>query len=125
MRELFIPDQDTYNGLKKVIQSGGGFDEMGYIYNIQKGSGLGSFFKNLLKIALPVTKRLLTKGVTIAKPHLQRIAQEGIAAATDASINSIKNYSQRAQRKVVSKRTKSKRKGVNKPAKKRKIDQLS
>ena len=98
---------------------------MGYIYNIQKGSGLGSFFKNLLKIALPVTKRLLTKGVTIAKPHLQRIAQEGIAAATDASINSIKNYSQRAQRKVVSKRTKSKRKGVNKPAKKRKIDQLS
>ena len=127
MREIYIPNQHSYNAFKKIIQTGGGMDELGYIYDVQKGSGLGSFFKNLLKIALPISKRIISKGVTIAKPHLKKIAQEGIATATDVGINSIRKYSQKAQDKIGKTPTK-KRKSVSyktNSRKKRKIDQLS
>lgn len=125
MREVYIPNKQTYNDYKRILQKGGGYDEMGYIYNIQKGAGLGSFFKNLLKIALPVSKKILSKGVTLAKPHLQRIAQEGISAATDIGINSIRKYSNKAQQKVGSSSRKRKQKPVYTITKKSKIDKLS
>ena len=81
-------------------QKGSGYNSQGYIYNSQVGAGLGGFFRSLLKVALPIGKKALYKGLEIAKPELKAIAKTSVNAVSRLAEEKIKTGSRKAQRKL-------------------------
>lgn len=75
--EVININPSTYR--KVILQHGAGTDDDGYYY-YQQGEGLGSFFSNILKYALPLVTRTIKGSARIAKPHLQKVGQELVAA---------------------------------------------
>ena len=62
-------------------QNGKGLDIDRYIYN-QQGAGLGSFFANLFRKALPIAKAAINTAATVAKPHLQQFGKDLVQEGT-------------------------------------------
>ena len=66
---------------RSITQSGKGLDMDRYIYS-QEGEGLGSFFGNLVKSAIPMFGKAIKGAVKIAKPHAIAVGKELLAAGT-------------------------------------------
>lgn len=116
MREYYVPDKSTYKMYHEFFNSdqiGNGYNSQGYIYNHhQVGGGLGGFFRNALKFALPIGKKLLYKGWEMAKPEVKKVALSGVSAIERVAEQQIKSASNKAQKKI------------NSVGKRRKIDSL-
>ena len=116
MRQIYIPDKDTYKMYQDFFsggQHGAGYSTHGYIYNNhQVGGGLGGFFRNALKFAMPIGKKLLYKGWELAKPEVSKIAKSGADAFARVAENKVQQFSNKAQSKL------------NSFGKRRKIDAL-
>lgn len=115
MRQIYVPDKDTYKMYQSFFgnQTGGGYNSSGYIYsNHQVGGGLGGFFRSALKFAMPIGKKLLYKGWQIAKPEVKKVAKSGVDAFTRVAEDQLKSISNKSQKKL------------NSLGKKRKIDAL-
>ena len=126
MRNIYIPDKNTYQYYKSHFQSGAGFNPQGYIFSTnQSGSGLGGFLRSVVKFATPLAKKVLYKGWNLAKPELKKIGGAAIAAGerkltqkTAQAVNKLNNYGKA--------KTSRKRKSIKprKVTKKRKVDAL-
>ena len=116
MRQIYVPDKDTYKMYQHFFsggQLGAGYSTQGYIYsNHQVGGGLGGFFRNALKFAMPLGKKLLYKGWEIAKPELKKVAKSG----TDALVRVVEDKTQQFSNKT--------QKKLNSIGKRRKVDAL-
>lgn len=62
-----------------INQNGKGSDIDRYIYS-QKGEGLGSFFGNLFRAAVPFLGKAIKGAATIAKPHIVSAGKDLIKA---------------------------------------------
>ena len=71
-----------------INQSGKGVDMDRYIYSMQ-GEGLGSFFGNILKTAVPLLGRAIKGAANIAKPHLKAAVKDLITTGTKRGIKKI------------------------------------
>ena len=105
--EVFNPASLRNASYRSVInQSGKGIDMDRYIYSMQ-GEGLGSFFGNLLKTAVPLLGRAIKGIVNIAKPHLKAAAKDLITAGAKRGIEKIStNLSHKPHKKSKTKRAK-------------------
>ena len=115
MRQIYVPDKETYRMYQSFFnnQVGSGYNSSGYIYNNhQIGGGLGGFLRSALKFAMPIGKKLLYKGWQIAKPEVKKVSKSGVDALTRVVEDQAKSISNKAQRKL------------NSVGKKRKIDAL-
>ena len=115
MRQVYVPDKDTYRMYQHFFntQAGAGYNSQGYIYsNHQVGGGLGGFFRSALKFAMPIGKKLLYKGWELAEPEVQKIVKSGADALTRVAEEKIKTGSTKLQKKI------------NSVGKRRKIDAL-
>ena len=80
MRTVYHPTTETYAGFKDALHN-----DLG-IFHVQRGAGIGGFFKSLFKTLVPIGKSILKTGFEIAKPHMQRmgqdLAQKGVQAVS-------------------------------------------
>ena len=67
--------------IKAINQKGYGDDIDRYIYS-QSGEGLGSFFGNMFKKALPLIGKAIKGAAKVAAPHLK----EGVKAAAASGL---------------------------------------
>lgn len=89
MRELYHPTQATRANFKDAL-----YNDLG-VYHIQRGAGIGGFFKSLFKTLAPIGKTILKTGFEIAKPHLQKAGNEIIETGTKAAVQKIDDFAQR------------------------------
>ena len=80
-------------------------NELG-IYHTQTGAGIGGFFKGLFKKIIPIGKSLIKQGFEAAKPELKKIANKGINAAGNYTMQQVQNLTDRANTKIGVKRRK-------------------
>ncbi len=71
-----------------IIQDGRGGDMDRYVYT-QVGDGLGSFFGNIFKSAVPFLGRAIKTAAGIAKPHLVAAGKDLISAGAKRGIAEI------------------------------------
>ena len=88
--EVFNPNQMRLTTYRSVInQSGNGTDMDRYIYSNQSGEGIGSFFGNLARYAIPLLGSAI-KGIgKVVKPHLKRAAADIITTGTKRAVDKI------------------------------------
>ena len=89
MRELYQPTQSTQTNFKNAL-----YNDLG-VYHIQRGRGIGGFFKSLFKTLVPIGKTILKTGFEIAKPHLQKAGNELVERGTKAAVQKIDDFAQR------------------------------
>jgi len=73
----------------KNILSGGAPPIDRYIFNVQDGNGIGSFFAPLLKAIIPIAKTLGGSIMRAAKPMARAAAAEGIKGMATMATNSL------------------------------------
>ena len=88
MRAVYQPTHETYAGFKDALHN-----DLG-IFHVQRGAGIGGFFKSLFKTMVPIGKSILKTGFEIAKPHLQQAGQEMVQRGTQAIIRKVDNYAE-------------------------------
>lgn len=71
-----------------INQNGKGMDIDRYIYSMQ-GEGLGSFFGNIVKSALPMLGKAIKGAAKIAKPHMIAVGNDLLAAGSKRGIDAI------------------------------------
>ena len=71
-----------------ISQSGKGVDIDRYIYSMQ-GEGLGSFFGNLAKTAVPILSKAIKGAVKVAKPHAIAAGKELAAAGAKRGVKEL------------------------------------
>lgn len=71
-----------------ITQNGKGVDMDRYIYSMQ-GEGLGSFFGNLAKTAIPLLSKAIKGAAKVAKPHLIATGKDLLAAGTKRGIEEV------------------------------------
>lgn len=87
--EVFNTNNLKLADYRSVInQSGNGNDMDRYIYN-QEGEGIGSFFGNLARTVIPLLGKAIKGAAKIAKPHIQRAANDIISTGSKRAINRI------------------------------------
>ena len=87
--EVFQPSRLDASVYRSVInQSGRGMEMDRYIYN-QSGEGIGSFFGNLFRAAIPLIGRTIKGAATIAKPHLKNAVKDIIATGSKRAIGKL------------------------------------
>ena len=113
--EVFQPTRLDAAEYRSVInQSGRGMEMDRYIYSNQSGEGIGSFFGNMLRSAIPVISRAIKGAATIAKPHLKNVAKDIIATGSKRAIDKLSGdiihrvHSTKRPSKQTSKRRKTK-----------------
>ena len=117
--ERYSVNEKTHQLYRQAIQNGRGYSlpGEGYIYSVQNGAGIGSFFKKILNFATPliksVGKQMLYKGGDLVKPHLKKVAIAGSEALTRVAEEKVNELSGKTVNKL------------NKIGKKRKTDALS
>lgn len=93
MRLTHQPTTSSVDGFRNALHG-----DLG-IYHLQSGSGIGSFFGNLLKTFIPIGKSLVKKGLNAALPELEKLAQRGIKytanKATSEVQSRVENYKKR------------------------------
>ena len=88
--EVFQPTRLDTTGYRSAInQSGRGMEMDRYIYSNQSGEGIGSFFGNLLRTAIPLIGRTIKGAATIAKPHLKKAVQDIVATGSKRAIDKL------------------------------------
>ena len=88
--EIFNPTaSDVRNYRQIIMQHGSGYDGDGYYVYSQEGEGIGTFFGNLMKNALPVIARTIKGATAIAKPHLEKAAKDFVTAGSKQIIGKI------------------------------------
>lgn len=88
--EVFNPNQLKLASYRSAInQSGSGAVMDRYIYSNQTGEGIGSFFGNLARIAMPLLGNAIKGAARIAKPHLKRAATDIITTGSKRAIDKI------------------------------------
>lgn len=75
MRHSYIPNtQELAKSYRSALDG-----DYGYIYNMQKGGGIGGFLKKMLNFLIPIGKSALNKGLEIARPELSKLVDKGAA----------------------------------------------
>ena len=88
--EVFQPTRLDAAGYRSVInQSGHGMEMDRYIYSNQSGEGIGSFFGNLLRTAVPLIGRAIKGAAAIAKPHLKNAVTDIVATGSKRAIDKL------------------------------------
>jgi len=80
---------DTAMYRSVINQSGRGMEMDRYIYSNQSGEGIGSFFGNLLRTAIPLIGRSIKGAAVIAKPHLENAGKDIIAAGSKRALSKL------------------------------------
>ena len=113
--EVFQPTRLDAAGYRSVInQSGHGMEMDRYIYSNQSGEGIGSFFGNLLRTAIPLIGRTIKGAATIAKPHIKNAVKDIVATGSKRAIDKLSGdivhrvHSPKRPSKKTSKRRKTK-----------------
>ena len=104
MREVYNPTSATHTHFENALHN-----DLG-IYHVQRGAGIGGFFKSLLTKIVPIGKSILKGGFEIAKPHLQEMGKEIVSKG-------VKAVKTEAMKKI--NQPKQPRKTTQKPARKR------
>ncbi len=83
-------NSDKLRGLayRTIVQDGNGGDMDRYVYT-QVGDGLGSFFGNIFKSAVPFIKSAIKGAVGVAKPHLAAAGKDLITAGAKRGIQEL------------------------------------
>ena len=87
---------------KAMLMHGGSYtDSDGYFVYSQEGEGIGSFFGNLFKAALPILGRTIKAGASAAKPHLLKASTYLLEAGTKRLVKEIetKKNTRKAKRR--------------------------
>ena len=88
--EYYNPTQSDIDAYKHMItQYGRGRAQDGFYVYSQEGDGLGNFFSALVKNALPIIRKTIKAGATIAKPHLQKAATDIVTAGSKRLIDKV------------------------------------
>ena len=88
--EIFNPNHMRLTTYRSVInQSGNGTDMDRYIYSNQAGEGIGSFFGNLARYAIPLLLSAIKGAAKVVKPHLKRAATDIITTGTKRAVDKI------------------------------------
>ena len=88
--EVFNPNQMKLASYRSAInQSGSGAVMDRYIYSNQTGEGIGSFFGNLARIAMPLLGNAIKGATRIAKPHLKRAAADIVNTGSKRAIDKL------------------------------------
>ena len=88
--EVFQPTRLDTTVYRSVInQSGHGMEMDRYIYSNQSGEGIGSFFGNLFRAAIPLIGRSIKGAAAIAKPHLKSAIKDIIATGSKRAIGKL------------------------------------
>ena len=99
-------DSSTIN-VNLIKQNGRGNDMDRYIYSMQSGEGIGSFFGNLFRTVVPAIGNAI-KGVSeVAKPHLKNLAQ-AVGESVVSNIQSKPSKSKTKKRKGETSQVKNK-----------------
>ena len=76
------------NAAKAVqVLKGDGLDK--YIYNVQDGHGIGSFFSPILKAIIPIVKTIGRSLFAAAKPAAKAAGREAIKGMATAGLTSL------------------------------------
>ena len=98
MRVVYNPTSATSAHFDRALHN-----DLG-IYHIQRGAGIGGFFKSLFNKIIPIGKTIIKSGFEIAKPHLQEMGNElvskGVKAVKTKIENKINQPKQKAQKPV-------------------------
>lgn len=89
MRVLYQPNQESRSNFRDAL-----YNDLG-VYHIQRGAGIGGFFKSLFKTLAPIGKTILKTGFEIAKPHLKQAGKELIETGTKAAVEKIDDFARR------------------------------
>ena len=88
--EIFNPTRLDTSMYRSVInQSGSGLEMDRYIYSNQSGEGIGSFFGNLFRTAVPLIGRAIKGASIIAKPHLKNAVKDIVATGSKRAIDKL------------------------------------
>ena len=88
--EVFQPTRlDTAVYRSVIGQSGRGMEMDRYIYSNQSGEGIGSFFGNLLRTAIPLIGRTIKGAAAIAKPHIKNAVKDIVATGSKRAIDKL------------------------------------
>lgn len=88
--EVFNPNRLDAAIYRSVInQSGRGMEMDRYIYSSQTGEGIGSFFGNLFRSAIPLIGRSIKGAAALAKPHLKSAVKDIIATGSKRAIDKL------------------------------------
>ena len=88
--EVFNSNRLDTSMLRSVInQSGHGVEMDRYIYSSQTGEGIGSFFGNLLRSAIPIIGRTIKGAAKVAKPHLKNAVKDIVATGSKRAIDKL------------------------------------
>ncbi len=98
--ETFNPEKLKSLAYRTIIQDGRGGDMDRYVYT-QVGDGLGSFFGNIFKSAVPFLGRAINTAAGIAKPHLVAAGKDLISAGAKRGISEITKSEKSRKKKVV------------------------
>lgn len=97
--EIISPSASDVRAYRRTfMQHGNGYDSDGYYVYNQEGEGIGSFFGNLFRSAIPVISSAI-KGVgSTLKPSLQKAAGDIVTAGSKRILRKI-NEDKPAKRK--------------------------
>ena len=80
---------------KTFMQHGSGYDADGYYVYNQEGEGIGTFFGNLFRSAMPLIKGI---GSTL-KPHFQKAAGDLVTAGSKRILDKINDGNPKAKKR--------------------------
>jgi hypothetical protein len=88
--ELISPSANDVRAYRRaVMQHGSGYDSDGYYVYNQEGEGIGSFFGNLFRSAMPVIRQGI-KGIgSTLKPHIQKAAGDLVTTGSKRLLQKI------------------------------------
>ena len=89
MRVLYQPNNETKSNFRDAL-----YNDLG-VYHVQRGAGIGGFFKSLFKTLAPIGKTILKTGFEIAKPHLEQAGKELVQKGTKTAISKIEDLTRR------------------------------
>lgn len=95
--EVYDPSSLKRVAYVSINQNGSGSEIDRYIYN-QNGEGLGSFFGNVMKKAIPFLGKAIKGGWNVAKPHLTAAGKDLIVAGAKKGIETISSPKKRRAR---------------------------
>lgn len=100
--EPFNPTQTDNNKYAALInQHGQGAEMDRYIYSDQHGEGIGSFFGNLLKSAVPILRQGIKGAVKVVKPHLKQIGTDLVTTGSKRLLDSISQVEHKPHKRSV------------------------
>lgn len=114
--ETYVFNANAAKQYKNILSGGAGLDK--YIFNVQDGNGIGSFFAPLLKAIIPIAKTLGGSIMRAAKPVARAAAREAIKGGASTALGSLVDKTvqsvQHKKRKASTKRSSVKRPRVAK-----------